>query len=911
MHVDGSIARPAMKTSDYSTSQQPPLTTEAADTSTGEAGRPLSFQSRPMEPPTPVPPPQHTRSLSSEPCTIAAANSPRASPVPSPIAALPPSTDASELPCQPQPSSAVNGTTSNQPHSSVHPPEAAAAAAAPSVLVSASEGSSTSDFTASQPMRCQTEEEKQAGVQGGATGEEVVASCESEAAQAVEGGLEAMHAGLEPPPPQQQGVQPQKSGQLGQPAEEAAAEAAPRVVVEGGQEQEGPAACTLAALEQGQREEQQQPHSHREEGGHQDAHPYQQQQHQEDKAGVGETKEEEQEQQQQQHQEAKESYEQAADEAEREELEEERRQQQQHAEPLKERHGSPSKLTGCGLLRSQQRSFSGDPDYEIPRGLLSETQVLMIHQERRRLRLDPYGFVIPVQDPDAGGNDGHATSGSDGGNTARRTSGAAASTSGRDDDSTHRHHHQHPRRQPLLRRLWMRKQQQPKPQAQQQPNLQLQQQPHRQHPYTYPQEQQQRQQQALERLRKWRKMLGTGGAALEAYGQRRPEKLKRRVRKGVPEQLRGLAWLVLSGGRKLMAANPGTFAALAAEETAAPAGPSTTRTRGAAAATSAAATAGEPSGRPGPASQGETMAATSSEDAAAGGGATGTTDVASAGLHAGSDSSQQARSAPTSTPDAPGPAPAPSYPRLDPSVDACIMRDLNRTFPTHIFFMERQGPGQRALYTVLRAYALYDTSVGYVQGMGFIAAVLLLYLDAEEAFWTLVAIMQGPLGVAGGEGLKRLYLPGMPGLQCCLYQFKYLLHDAAPRLAARMEREGVDPALYATHWFNTAFAYTLPFGYLLRVWDVFLAEGIKTLFRVGLAVLQHAEPRLVRLPFESLLSALSAKNLAALLPPDPQQLMRRALRIRVSRRLGELREEWEALQQQQQGQGQQPAGGGR
>jgi hypothetical protein len=33
--------------------------------------------------------------------------------------------------------------------------------------------------------------------------------------------------------------------------------------------------------------------------------------------------------------------------------------------------------------------------------------------------------------------------------------------------------------------------------------------------------------------------------------------------------------------------------------------------------------------------------------------------------------------------------------------------------------------------------------------------------------------------------------------------------------------------MYCTHWFNTIFAYSLPFEQLLRVWDVFLLEGMK------------------------------------------------------------------------------------
>jgi hypothetical protein len=53
----------------------------------------------------------------------------------------------------------------------------------------------------------------------------------------------------------------------------------------------------------------------------------------------------------------------------------------------------------------------------------------------------------------------------------------------------------------------------------------------------------------------------------------------------------------------------------------------------------------------------------------------------------------------------------------NPETDACIMRDLSRTFPDHVFFHQRQGPGQQALYHVLRAYAASDAEVGGCAGL--------------------------------------------------------------------------------------------------------------------------------------------------------------------------------------------------
>lgn len=53
----------------------------------------------------------------------------------------------------------------------------------------------------------------------------------------------------------------------------------------------------------------------------------------------------------------------------------------------------------------------------------------------------------------------------------------------------------------------------------------------------------------LRRIRKWMKMLGPDGSNLAAYMARKPAKFKRRIRKGVPEQFRGLVWHLLSGAK--------------------------------------------------------------------------------------------------------------------------------------------------------------------------------------------------------------------------------------------------------------------------------------------------------------------------------------------------------------------------
>ena len=59
---------------------------------------------------------------------------------------------------------------------------------------------------------------------------------------------------------------------------------------------------------------------------------------------------------------------------------------------------------------------------------------------------------------------------------------------------------------------------------------------------------------------------GSGTGDWKRYSARHPATLKRRVRKGIPDRLRGVAWQLLSGGRELLLQNEGgrTCAACAA-----------------------------------------------------------------------------------------------------------------------------------------------------------------------------------------------------------------------------------------------------------------------------------------------------------------------------------------------------------
>ena len=181
-----------------------------------------------------------------------------------------------------------------------------------------------------------------------------------------------------------------------------------------------------------------------------------------------------------------------------------------------------------------------------------------------------------------------------------------------------------------------------------------------------------------------------------------------------------------------------------------------------------------------------------------------------------------------------------------------IVRDLPRTFPKVAYFARRNGPGQRALFNVLKAFTSFDAKLGYVQGMGFIAGTLLLHMSEESAFWSLVSMLNACTH-AHEPPMSQLFAEGMPLLRRRCFELDRLLAIAAPRLKSHFASEGLHPTMFASHWYTTIHSCGASPEAAARVWDVALAEGPGTTsHRVAIAMLLADADELLLLPFDAL-----------------------------------------------------------
>ncbi|KAK9874268.1 hypothetical protein WA026_002621 [Henosepilachna vigintioctopunctata] len=158
-----------------------------------------------------------------------------------------------------------------------------------------------------------------------------------------------------------------------------------------------------------------------------------------------------------------------------------------------------------------------------------------------------------------------------------------------------------------------------------------------------------------------------------------------------------------------------------------------------------------------------------------------------------------------------------------------IKKDIHRQFPTHEMFSSEDKPGQHELFSVLKAYSVQNPKIGYCQAQAPIAAFLLMHMPAEQAFWCLVSISD--------KYLENYYSPKMEVIQRDALILQGLLKKVCRPAYNHLKKVGAEPMLYCTEWFLCAFTRTLPWDTLLRLWDVFLCEGVKILFKTALVII--------------------------------------------------------------------------
>uniref|UniRef100_A0A8C1FX44 Si:ch211-266k8.4 n=1 Tax=Cyprinus carpio carpio TaxID=630221 RepID=A0A8C1FX44_CYPCA len=129
--------------------------------------------------------------------------------------------------------------------------------------------------------------------------------------------------------------------------------------------------------------------------------------------------------------------------------------------------------------------------------------------------------------------------------------------------------------------------------------------------------------------------------------------------------------------------------------------------------------------------------------------------------------------------------------------------------------------------------------------MSYIAAVLLMILSEEEAFWALVALLEKP------KYLSELFDATLTKIQHQALIFHHLLKHRKPLLFQHLETLGVSSVHFIMQWFLTLFTSLPCWDSVLAIWDLIMLHGLQAVFRTGLTIILLLESRIMNMSEEA------------------------------------------------------------
>jgi len=178
-----------------------------------------------------------------------------------------------------------------------------------------------------------------------------------------------------------------------------------------------------------------------------------------------------------------------------------------------------------------------------------------------------------------------------------------------------------------------------------------------------------------------------------------------------------------------------------------------------------------------------------------------------------------------------------------------IEKDLKRTLPNNVHFQDMGSSSIAMLNRILVAYSVHNPAVGYCQSLNFIAGYLLLFTDEIPAFWLLATVVENICCVLGepSDGDKGsneevepafYYQRDLAGVRIDQGVFGALLAKKLPDVNRKLKKLTIPIEPLTVKWFLSLYVNTLPAQTVLRIWDCMFNEGIKVIFRAGLALLK-------------------------------------------------------------------------
>ena len=177
--------------------------------------------------------------------------------------------------------------------------------------------------------------------------------------------------------------------------------------------------------------------------------------------------------------------------------------------------------------------------------------------------------------------------------------------------------------------------------------------------------------------------------------------------------------------------------------------------------------------------------------------------------------------------------------------------DIGRTFSSLGVFKNESQLGNN-LKEILRIFVVARPDIGYVQGLSYIAGTLLLQMDKFTSFVCFMNIILSP-------NILPFYRLDENNIKKRLELFEEIFKLNLPELYIHFQQNEVLPEHYLLEWFMTLFTRNLKIELALRIWDIYMIEGIISIYKSAIVIFNLSEKKLLKMDFAEIMDFL--KNL--------------------------------------------------
>jgi hypothetical protein len=157
------------------------------------------------------------------------------------------------------------------------------------------------------------------------------------------------------------------------------------------------------------------------------------------------------------------------------------------------------------------------------------------------------------------------------------------------------------------------------------------------------------------------------------------------------------------------------------------------------------------------------------------------------------------------------------------------------------------------LKNLLKTYAFYNEELGYCQGMNYVVGTIFLQLQDEDlTFKTLVALIDK-------FQMKELFISSLPKLKLFFYTLDRIIAIILPELHEKFKEVSICSGHFSSPWFITLYSSVLQSRpeVLYPIWDMFILDGWKTIFKVAVVILSRLSRLIVAGKFEDIMFLLT------------------------------------------------------